>query len=123
MSVVKYVPVLVNSPLIVESFVFLVHMKFSLLKDLQRECGLCLDYQQTYRAKEKSLQRMHSLPKDSYTLITWICDRLKESDNGLQRRYLSFRWLGGNVVHVNIAPIIYIFGMSYITIDSYAFVM
>ena len=33
MFVVRYVFIFVNPPLIVESFLFLVHMKFSLLKD------------------------------------------------------------------------------------------
>ena len=58
-------------------------------QDLQREYELCLDYQQAYRAKRKALQRMHGLPKDSYALIPWICNRLKETDNGTVAKWVD----------------------------------
>ncbi|XP_028767379.1 uncharacterized protein LOC114725084 [Neltuma alba] len=47
---------------------------------LEREYGLSLNYQQAYRAKEKALAKIHGCPQESYMLIPWICERLKESD-------------------------------------------
>ncbi|XP_028776827.1 uncharacterized protein LOC114733520 [Neltuma alba] len=49
-------------------------------RDLEREYGLRLNYQQAYRAKEKALEKIHGCPQESYMLIPWICERLKESD-------------------------------------------
>ncbi|XP_028785849.1 uncharacterized protein LOC114741731 [Neltuma alba] len=46
-------------------------------RDLEREYGLSLNYQQAYRAKEKALENLW-LSAGVYMLIPWICERLKE---------------------------------------------
>ncbi|XP_028755637.1 uncharacterized protein LOC114715005 [Neltuma alba] len=47
---------------------------------LKRDYGVNLIYKQAYRAKEKAMEEIQGRPEQSYMLIPWICQRLKESD-------------------------------------------
>ncbi|XP_028806046.1 uncharacterized protein LOC114760899 [Neltuma alba] len=49
-------------------------------KKLKQEYGIDLTYKQAYRAKEKSLEDIYGRPEQSYMLIPWVCERLKETD-------------------------------------------
>ncbi|XP_028799280.1 uncharacterized protein LOC114754657 [Neltuma alba] len=50
-------------------------------KSLERDYGVKLTYKQAYRAKQKALEDIHGRPDQSYMLIPWICERLKETNN------------------------------------------
>ncbi|XP_028753678.1 uncharacterized protein LOC114713242 [Neltuma alba] len=50
-------------------------------KMLEREYGVRLTYCQAYRAKEKAMEEIHGKPEQSYMLIPWLCERLKETDD------------------------------------------
>ncbi|XP_028804019.1 uncharacterized protein LOC114759092 [Neltuma alba] len=50
-------------------------------KTLKRDYGVKLTYKQAYRVKQKALEDIHGRPDQSYILIPWICERLKETDN------------------------------------------
>ena len=49
-------------------------------RDLYREYGVRLNYSQAYWGKRRALLNLEGSPKDSYKLIPWLCDRLKETD-------------------------------------------
>ncbi|XP_028784609.1 uncharacterized protein LOC114740576 [Neltuma alba] len=49
-------------------------------KRLKREYGIDLTYKQAYRAREKSLEDIYDRPEQSYMLIPWVCERIKETD-------------------------------------------
>ncbi|XP_028755832.1 uncharacterized protein LOC114715203 [Neltuma alba] len=49
-------------------------------KRLKREYGIDLTYKQAYRAREKSLEDIYGRPEQSYMLIPWLCERIKETD-------------------------------------------
>ncbi|XP_028785917.1 uncharacterized protein LOC114741821 [Neltuma alba] len=49
-------------------------------RTLARGYGVKLTYKQAYRAKEKALKEIQGRPEQSYMLIPWICQRLKETD-------------------------------------------
>ncbi|XP_028763658.1 uncharacterized protein LOC114721933 [Neltuma alba] len=49
-------------------------------RTLARDYGVKLTYKQAYRAKEKALEEIQGRPEQSYMLIPWICQRLKETD-------------------------------------------
>ncbi|XP_028773768.1 uncharacterized protein LOC114730821 [Neltuma alba] len=49
-------------------------------KTLQRDYGVNLTYKQAYAAKEKALEEIQGRPEQSYMLIPWICQRLKDTD-------------------------------------------
>ncbi|XP_028788172.1 uncharacterized protein LOC114744149 [Neltuma alba] len=49
-------------------------------KRLKREYGIDLTYKQAYRAREKSLEDIYGRPEQSYMLIPWVCERIKETD-------------------------------------------
>ena len=58
-----------------------------LMTTLSREYGVKLTYKQAYRAKEKELEEIQGSPSQSYMMIPWICERLKETDNGTVAEY------------------------------------
>ena len=58
-----------------------------LMATLSREYGVKLTYKQAYRAKEKALEEIQGSPSQSYMMIPWICERLKETDNGTVAEY------------------------------------
>ncbi|XP_054785888.1 uncharacterized protein LOC129292343 [Prosopis cineraria] len=49
-------------------------------QDLYKEYGLNLTYQQALRGKDRALEEIHGLPQQSYMLIPWLCEKLKETD-------------------------------------------
>ncbi|XP_054782644.1 uncharacterized protein LOC129289922 [Prosopis cineraria] len=49
-------------------------------RDLYGEYDVRLTYSQAYRGRGKALQDIHGLPQDSYMIIPWIYDRLRETD-------------------------------------------
>ncbi|XP_028799959.1 uncharacterized protein LOC114755263 [Neltuma alba] len=70
-----------TSAVIVDELISCIHKSPNdIRRDLERECGVSLNYEQAYRAKEKVLAQIHSCPKESYMLIPWICEMLRESD-------------------------------------------
>ncbi|XP_072062082.1 uncharacterized protein [Arachis hypogaea] len=48
--------------------------------DIFKEYGFSLTYHQVWAAKEKALAEINGVPKDSYMLIPWICNRLVKTD-------------------------------------------
>ncbi|XP_025685673.1 uncharacterized protein [Arachis hypogaea] len=48
--------------------------------DIFKEYGFSLTYHQAWAAKEKALAEINGVPKDSYMLIPWICNRLVKTD-------------------------------------------
>ncbi|XP_028754382.1 uncharacterized protein LOC114713878 [Neltuma alba] len=52
-----------------------------IMKTLQREYGVNLTYKQAYASKLKAMKDIQGRPDQSYMLIPWICQRLKESDS------------------------------------------
>ncbi|XP_028800236.1 uncharacterized protein LOC114755514 [Neltuma alba] len=50
-------------------------------KSLERDYDVKLTYKQEYRVKQKVLEDIHGRLKQSYMLILWICERLKETDS------------------------------------------
>ncbi|XP_054817078.1 uncharacterized protein LOC129316709 [Prosopis cineraria] len=49
-------------------------------QDLYKEYGLNLTYRQALRGKDRALEEIHGLPQQSYMLIPWLCEKLKETD-------------------------------------------
>ncbi|XP_028798837.1 uncharacterized protein LOC114754226 [Neltuma alba] len=60
-------------------------------KRLERDYGVKLTYKQAYRAKEKALEDIHGRPDQTYMLIPWICDRLKETDDKTVAKWVAAR--------------------------------
>ncbi|XP_028755409.1 uncharacterized protein LOC114714806 [Neltuma alba] len=60
-------------------------------KRLQRDYGVKLTYNQAYRAKEKALEDIDGKPDQTYMLIPWICDRLKETDDKTVAKWVAAR--------------------------------
>ncbi|XP_028772552.1 uncharacterized protein LOC114729679 [Neltuma alba] len=58
-------------------------------KTLERDYGMKLTYKQAYRAKQKALEDIHGRPDQSYMLIPWICERLKETDNKTVAKWVA----------------------------------
>lgn len=58
-------------------------------RDLYREYGVRLNYSQAYWGKRRALLNLEGSPKDSYKLIPWLCDRLKETDQDTVAKWVS----------------------------------
>ncbi|XP_028785499.1 uncharacterized protein LOC114741414 [Neltuma alba] len=60
-------------------------------KRLERDYGVKLTYHQAYRAKEKALEDIYGRPDQTYMLIPWTCDRLKETDDKTIAKWVATR--------------------------------
>ena len=75
-----------------------------------------------WNMKEKSKERIHGMPKFSYKLLPWMCQRLIELNLGTIAEYLCD--LEGHFVQMFVALVLSIHGFNMwcwpiIVIDSY----
>ncbi|XP_043700183.1 uncharacterized protein LOC122650883 [Telopea speciosissima] len=58
-----------------------------IVRDISREYGVRLSYQQAWRCRELATSLLVGLQEDSYKTIPWLCRKIKESNPGSVAEY------------------------------------